>query len=49
MARRASLVWSALSRVCHYHGYELPPTEGDLRGWLDDVEAVVDALEGPVC
>jgi hypothetical protein len=30
--------WHALSRACHHHAYELPPTAAELRGWLDVVE-----------
>jgi hypothetical protein len=30
--------WNALSRACHHHPYELSPTVGELRGWLDVVE-----------
>lgn len=26
--------WSALSRACHHHPYELAPTVGELEGWL---------------
>lgn len=41
---RANFVWSALSEACHYHPYELAPTAGELRHWIDEVEAVVLAI-----
>lgn len=33
--------WSGLSRACHHHVYELPPTAEELVRWLDAVEALV--------
>ncbi|MFC7830075.1 hypothetical protein [Streptomyces sp. NPDC057375] len=44
-ARRWSATWGGLSRACHYHGYELEPTQVELRAWRDEVERVVGALE----
>ena len=41
IAARANFVWAALSEACHYHPYELAPTAGELRRWLDEVESVV--------
>lgn len=41
VAARANFVWAALSEACHYHPYELAPTAGELRHWIDEVEAVV--------
>lgn len=26
--------WHALSEACHHHPYELPPSVGELDGWL---------------
>lgn len=43
-ARRWSATWAGLSRACHYHGYELAPTQGELCAWRDDVERVLGAL-----
>jgi len=34
LAARASHAWSALSRACHHHSYELGPTAGELRSWF---------------
>jgi hypothetical protein len=41
LTARASHAWSALSRACHHHPYELAPTAAELRGWLSVVEALV--------
>ncbi|MFI5871317.1 hypothetical protein ACIBAH_02520 [Streptomyces sp. NPDC051445] len=43
-ARRWSVTWAGLSRACHYHGYELAPTQAELCAWRDDVERVIEAL-----
>lgn len=34
LAEAVSSSWSALSRACHYHPYELPPTQSELEGHL---------------
>lgn len=39
LARRTSHCWHALSTACHAHPYQLNPTAGELRGWIDDVDA----------
>ena len=44
LAARVEHAWTALSRACHHHGYELPPTASELAGWLE----VVDGLDGAV-
>ena len=31
--------WSALTRACHHHPYELPPATAELEGWLATVAA----------
>jgi hypothetical protein len=31
--------WNALSRACHHHPYELPPSSSELYRWLEVVEA----------
>lgn len=41
LAGRAAHAWAALTRACHHHPYELPPTAEELDGWLDAVEAVI--------
>lgn len=35
LAREVSSAWAQLSRACHFHPYELPPTEVELRILLD--------------
>ena len=44
-ARRARAVWALLCLGCHYHHYELGPTEEQLLSWRDEVAAIVMALE----
>lgn len=41
LAARAGHAWSALSRACHHHPYELAPTAAELRGWLSIVEELI--------
>ena len=41
LAARAGHAWSALSRACHHHAYELAPTAAELRAWLEVVEQLV--------
>jgi hypothetical protein len=38
LAGRMHHAWDALSRACHHHPYELPPSAAELDGWLDTVE-----------
>ena len=40
LAARTGHAWSALSRACHHHPYELAPTADELLTWF----AVVDEL-----
>ena len=37
LAGRLAYTWSALSRACHHHTYELAPTGVELEGWMDTV------------
>jgi hypothetical protein len=51
LAERVSYTWAGLSRACHQHAYELPPTSSELLVWLATVEqlvARVRSLEKPV-
>jgi hypothetical protein len=41
LAARAAHAWSALSRGCHHHAYELAPTVTELQGWLQVVDDLV--------
>lgn len=42
--RHAAQLWSALSRAGHHHYYELEPSAGELRGWLDEARVLVGKL-----
>ncbi len=41
-ARDVAYAWSGLSRACHHHVYELPPTATELAGWIETVERLVE-------
>ncbi len=46
-ARDAGMIrtlWAQLSGACHVHEYELPPTSGELRRWIEAVHGVVGRL-----
>lgn len=43
-ARRAKAVWSRLCLGCHYHQYEIGPTEDQVRAWRAEVVAVIALL-----
>ncbi len=45
LAERVSYAWAALSRACHQHPYELPPTAPELATWLELVEDFTRAVE----
>ena len=45
LAQRAHVVWSALSRACHHHVYELAPTREELQAWREAVQEVVERTE----
>lgn len=44
-ARDAAYAWSALSRACHHHAYELPPTASELRSLIGLTRRVVAAID----
>lgn len=44
-ARDAGYAWSALSRACHHHAYELPPTASELRSLIKLTRQVGAAIE----
>lgn len=49
LANVADHAWWSLSRACHYHPYELAPTAGELRQWINSVGSFVqraDAIMG---
>ena len=39
LAGRVHHAWNALSRACHHHPYDLPPSAGELQGWLETIDA----------
>ncbi|MEW2095095.1 hypothetical protein ACIG8K_18090 [Streptomyces halstedii] len=43
-ARRAKAVWSQLCLGCHYHQYEIGPTEDQVRTWRTEVGSIVALL-----
>lgn len=43
-ARRAKAAWSQLCLGCHYHQYEIGPTEDQVRAWHTEVGAIVALL-----
>lgn len=43
-ARRAKAVWCRLCLGCHYHQYEIGPTEDQVRAWRAEVVSVVTLL-----
>ena len=45
LAARTGHAWSALSRACHHHPYELAPTAAELRGWLSVVEELIQKAD----
>jgi hypothetical protein len=45
LVARASHAWSALSRACHHHPYELAPTAAELRGWLSVVDELIQKAD----
>jgi hypothetical protein len=47
LAARTGHAWSALSRACHHHAYELAPTAAELRGWFSVVEELIGKADRP--
>lgn len=41
LAKDVTHAWYALTRACHVHAYELPPTAEELQGWLTSVERLI--------
>ena len=44
LAARVRYAWAGLSRACHQHPYELPPTMSELAGWVAVVEELRVAI-----
>jgi len=47
LAETAEFVWSALSRACHHHAFELAPTPGEIRHLVSVVDALARRTIGP--
>ena len=47
LAERTAYAWIRLSRACHQHVYELPPTAGELAEWIDTVQQFVAFASAP--
>lgn len=45
LAADATHAWGALSRACHHHPYELPPTERELRRLMETVGVLLGAVD----
>jgi hypothetical protein len=45
LAARIGHAWSALSRACHHHPYELAPTAGELQSWFLVVNELIRKVE----
>ena len=39
LAGRVAWAWTSLSRACHHHAYEFPPSSTELATWIEVVEA----------
>jgi len=44
LAARAEHTWTALSRACHHHAYELSPAASELAGWLQTADELDRAV-----
>ncbi|HQZ16318.1 MAG TPA: hypothetical protein PLD86_05495 [Vicinamibacteria bacterium] len=44
LASRLAYTWGALSRACHHHPYELPPTVEEIKTWMEPVRELHDVL-----
>jgi hypothetical protein len=45
LAERVSYTWAGLSRACHQHLYELPPTSSELLAWIATVEQLTSRVQ----
>jgi hypothetical protein len=46
LAARAGHAWSALSRACHHHPYELAP--GELQVWFSVVGELIRKVDSSI-
>jgi hypothetical protein len=42
LAASVANTWAALTQACHHHPYELPPTIGELRRWLEITQRFIE-------
>lgn len=47
-AERVAYAWAGLSRGCHQHPYELPPTSPELSGCIQVVEELLNRIAAMV-
>jgi hypothetical protein len=47
LAARTGHAWSALTRACHHHPYELAPTAAELQSWFSVVGDLVQKVGLP--
>lgn len=45
LAADVSHAWAALTRACHHHPYELPPTAGELRTCVEVAERFTERAD----
>ena len=45
LAARVRYAWAGLSRACHQHPYELPPTLSELTAWVAVVEDLRNSVQ----
>ena len=45
LAARTGHAWSALSRACHHHPYELAPTAAELQSWFPVVSELIENID----
>ena len=43
LAGRVHHAWNALSRACHHHPYDLPPSAAELEAWLETIDRWLSA------
>lgn len=41
LGEHVSYAWAGLSRACHQHPYELPPTSMELQNWLQTADQLI--------
>ncbi len=49
LAGRLAWAWTGLSRACHHHAYDMPPSATELAGWIAVVEEFAARSCDPPC